>query len=277
MEYISSKDIHLKKATRITSKTLESNIYAFDNKAYKMYKKLKFYPRIMYLYQKEAKALIISESTASQIVKPDAIIYGRRVIDGIRMDYVENTRTLYEFSRVYNDLAKYLIVGNNASLGLKEIHRDPRNIVVSDLNFFNILFDENLETYYVDADSYEVDGYPSTTNSQGFDEYCRVRGIKEDTSQKSDRFLFMFEFLSNIFGTNIENIPTYRYDELAEQVASLKNMREYFRIIKKSKKIPNIPYVCDLIDKSDFNKTIEFNLPIINCQSTIKHVKELTR
>ncbi len=276
MEYISKKDINLNEAIRLSEKTFESTIYVSDSKVYKMYKKLKFYRRMVYLCQKEPKALLLSKSSSSQIVKSDAIILGKRVIEGIRMDYIENSRTLYEFSRVYNDLAKYLIVGNNASKGLKEIHKNPLDIVVSDLNFFNILFDEELNTYYVDSDSYEVSGYPATSDSKQFIQYCDERGLRENTSQKSDRFLFMFEFLSNIFGTNIQSVPTYRYDKLAEQVASLKNMRVYFKKIKKSEKIPNVPHVCDLIDKSDFSKQIEYRLPIINCKTT-PALKELTR
>lgn len=279
MKYIDQRKLNLKNAVKITKNTFESDIYVKGKKAYKMYKKLRFYRYPEDLVRKKKKAILLEDTTSKQIIKPDAIIYKDNKLSGIRMDYVNNLGTLYDFSKVFNDVSKLLIVAKNASLGLKEIHKDPVGIVVGDLNFYNIIFDEFLNTFYVDADSYEVGGISASSISKSFFAYCEDRGFIPMGLMEAyfDRFQFIFEFLSLLFGTNIENVTRYQYDELSEQIETLKNLRMCFKLIKKSDKIPNLPYLCDLVSDNDLEKKIEYDLPIVGKSCIRKVGKQLTR
>lgn len=278
MKYIDRKNVNLKNATRITNNTFESNIYVKNKKAYKMYKKYRFYKEMWRLTEKVPKILLLEDATAKQLVKPDAIILKRGQISGIRMNYIDNLGTLYNFSRVFNDLSKFLIVSKSASIGLKEIHADPVEIVVNDLSFYNILFDEFLNTYYVDVDSFEIGPYIATSVSEHFFDYCNARNVSTyPACATNDRFQFMYEFLSTIFGMSIECVTPYQYDSLAERVETLKNMSLCFKKIKKSERVPNLPYVSDLISDKDLTHKIEYDLPKINCKDVTKSVKQLTR
>lgn len=276
MKVIDKRRINLKDAKKITKHSFESNIYVKGKKAYKMFKKIKFYNEMWRIAEKKEKVILLENSSSKQIVKPDAIILKNGKIDGLRMDYIDNLGTMYDFFSVYNgDLSKYLITAKKASSGLKEIHNDPLEIVVCDLNFYNILFDKCLNTYYVDADSYEIGKYDATSVSEGFVAYCKRRGIDPyPACQTFDRFQFMYEFLSVIFGTNIENITPYQYAAACEQLETLKNMRLCFKKIKQATKIPNLPYVCDLVADSDINPA---DLPIIGSTNTSNSSLQLTR
>lgn len=279
MERIDLSELDLKGSTKITKNTLESNIYVKEKKAYKIYKKRRFFRYPYQLYEKRAKILILEKAIAPQLIKPDGIIMDKNKLAGIRMDYIENLGTLYDLPRIYNDVAKLLKASYNASRGLKEIHNDPTGIVVQDLNFYNIIFDTNLNTYYVDSDSYQVRNYPSTSVSKSFAQYCEYHGFNPYLAcERYDRFQFVFELLSMIYGTNIENVTAYEYDALAEKVSTLKNMRLCFKKIKKSTKgVPNLPYVCDLISTSDFDKRFDYDLPNVGGKTVVKSVKQLTR
>lgn len=265
MKVISKRSVDLSKARRISYKTYESIVYVKDGKVFKMYKKDRFYKNgLDRLKVKEVKVRMLATSKASQIVKADRIIKSGKLIDGIRMNFVENKGNLYEFSRVYNNLAKFLNVGFNASIGLKEIHNDPRNIIISDNNLSNILFDKNLQTYYVDSDSFSIDGLDPTSVSDHFIRYCENRGKNPyRTFQKDDRFQLMYELISTIFGAYAEEVSVYEYDKLSEQVKTLKNMRTFFLNIKNSKKIPTVPYFHDIVDEGDFSESIDYKMPII--------------
>lgn len=278
MKYIDRRNVNLKNATKITKNTFESNIYVKNKKAYKMYKKYRFYREMWRLSEKGPKVLLLEDATAKQLVKPDAVILNKGQISGIRMNYIDNLGTLYNFSRIFNDLSKFLFVSKSASIGLKEIHDDPVEIVVNDLSFYNIVFDELLNTYYVDADSFEIGPYVATSVSEHFFSYCKARNVSTyPACATNDRFQFMYEFLSTIFGTSIEYVTPYEYDSLAERVETLKNMRLCFKKIKKSDHVPNLPYVSDLISDTDLTHKIEYDLPEINCKDVIKPVKQLTR
>lgn len=280
MEYIDKKDVNLKGAKKIKKRTFESNIYIKGNKTYKMYKKLRFYKEMWRLGEKEHKVRLLEETCSKQIVVPNGIILKNDKLEGIRMDYINNLGTMYDFFSVYEgDISKYLITCKNASLGLKEIHNDPLEIVVSDLNFYNILFNESLNTFYIDADSYEIGHHQASSISSSFFAYCKLRGIQPyPACETFDRFQFVFEFLSVLFGTNIENISMKEYDEAVEQVETLKNMRLCFKQLKKfGDKIPNLPYVCDLISDHDIKESREVSLPSIGKQQQTNASLQLTR
>lgn len=275
MRIIDERDLELKKARKISKKTYESNMYELDGKAYKMFKRRTNKEK---LEIKKHKVLLLEDSTTKQIVKPDTLIMKKSKLSGLGMDYIENLGTLYDFSKVCKEVSKYLLVIRNASLGLKDIHNDPLEIVINDLTFFNIIFDEYLNTYYVDADSYEVGKFKATSIAGFLADYCKKRGLNPyPACPLFDRFEFAYCFIEAIFGRRIKDISFYEFDELAEKIETLKNMRLCFKQIKQCEKVPNIPYMCDLISDKDLNTHIEYDLPLIYNKYVMLPAKELTR
>lgn len=278
MKIIDVRELDLKDAIKITKGTFESDIYVKDGKAYKIFKTYKFFKDKWRILDKKHKALLLEDSISKQIVKPDGIIMKKGEICGLRTDYIDNLGTLYDISKVYNDVSKFLRIMYSSSQGLKDIHADPLDICVNDLTFYNIIFDEFFNTYYVDADSYEVGRFSASSIADNVYKYCKKRGINPYYACPTlDRFQFAYNFIETLMGKSIRDISLYQFDELAERIKTLKNMREYFKKIKKSKKVPDVPYLCDLISDADLTTKIEYELPIITNNYLTKQGKELTR
>lgn len=259
MEFIQASDINLRSAKKISKDTFESNVYRADKKVYKIYKKRVFWRHKNDLERKIVRVKILEHCNISHLVKADACIFNRaKTLHGIRMDYIENEGTMNDFFDLYNNLRCYFTVCLNASDILKEIHNSPINIVVNDFSFCNIVFNEFLETFYIDSDSYDVENCISETASNILLNFYKKRGLPFIASQQTDKYLLLYYFLSSLFQKDIDKISDYTYDSLAEDIKTLTTLREYFQLIKKSKFMPDLPYVGDLIDRKELVFELEY-------------------
>ena len=241
-ETIDFSDLH-KISCRANS---ESNLYNDGEVLYKIFKKIPY----RHLRRKKEKIELLSNGIElNNVVLPKDIIVSGSLLSGYTMDYKKEAIILFEFVKRSKNINEFLKLVYNVSQTLREIHNDPRNIVVGDMSFSNVIFDKNFEHYFVDFDSCMIDGIPSDRISFLLSDYTVTRRIYNfDINKNTDRLSLILCMLHTIFAEEIDEISMYDYDYVSERVETLKNMREIVLEIKKNKKhIPEVPYVDELI------------------------------
>ncbi len=274
METISKRELDLKHMERLNCKTYESNLYRDKKLLYKIYKQYRFVARNNCLLRANEKKVRILHDYCDidALIKAKRLVKSDKKLEGLEMDYIEDSCSLYYFWHVSKRFNKFLEIVCKASFTLENIHNDPIGIVVSDLNFENILFDRLGNVYFCDSDSYSVAGIPSTSIGRSLDEYYRRRNMSiEDGLISNDNLQMFLNFFMSVFNSYIDSISTYDYDMLSEYIVSLKNMRSYFLKLKNSRAIPELPYIHELIDPKDLNR------PIIYHSSSVKNGKILVK
>lgn len=226
----------------------ESILYHDNNTIYKMFKNLPYRD----LKRKKRKIeLLSSGNPLDNVVLPQYEIMDGTVLSGYTMEYIKKSFPLFDFTIKNKNINNFLQLVRKISLSLRKIHDDPRNIIVGDLSFSNIIFDENFKYYFVDFDSCMIDGISSDRICFLLDFYIKRRNInKFSISERTDKLSLMLCTLYTIFLRYIDGVSIYEYDLLSEKLETLKNMREYFLNIKKcSGSIPDVPYMDEMIEQ----------------------------
>lgn len=184
------------------------------------------------------------------VVIPDTLLIDNYRTVGCGMPYIDNSISF----RKYRNSNSFIMLLYLISLSLKNIHNDPRNILIGDLHFNNIIIDQNLNHYFIDMDSCMIDGIRSDRIPHLLTFYVNFRNnFKFDISRETDRLCMYLATIEAIFGYDIDGLSMYEYDEKAEQIYTLKNMRKFILQIKNNAAgIPNIPYLDELISIKDF-------------------------
>ena len=108
------------------------------------------------------------------------------------MKYISDANTF----RKYRNNNSFILLLYIISLSLKKIHTDPRNIVIGDLHFGNIIIDSNLNHYFIDMDSCMIDGLLPERLPNIIVSYANNRGnFWFDISRETDKlcmFLLLF-------------------------------------------------------------------------------------
>ena len=99
-----------------------------------------------------------------------------------------------------------------------------------------------------------IDGIPQDRLPKCFIEYVNNRGkFQFDVNTSTDKLCMFLSTINAIFGKKIDLLSIKEYDEKAEQLHTLKNMRNYFLEVKNNNtKICDVPYMSDLISINDF-------------------------
>ena len=224
----------------------ESDLYVDEDILYKIFKELT--PRE--LRKKERKIELLSGGDKIEnVILPERKIVDGNLISGYSMDYVKDSLILFEFAKRSKNINDFLKVIYQVSLTLRKIHNDSRNIVVGDLSFSNIIFDEKFNHYFVDFDGSMIDNIPSERISFLLNDYTVLRGMyRFSVDKNSDVFSLMLCTLHTIFGIEIDNVSMYDFDFAAEKNETLRNMREYvIEMKKKNNYIPSVPYMDEII------------------------------
>lgn len=249
MEIIREKDINFKALTRIHSKTnSESRLFHDGEVLYKMYKET---PLRLLNRKKHKIELLNGEDRLDNVIFPDKIILKKQVMSGCCMPYIDNATIMFYFATQSSDINVFLQLVSQISHSLRKIHNDPRNIVVGDLSFSNIIFDENMNHYFIDFDSCMIDKIPSDMISFLFDYYLNERGINyADINQNTDKLCLILNTIYTIFCKDVDSLSMYEFDSKAEKVSALKNMREIVLEIKKYGNIPTATYIDEFIPET---------------------------
>jgi len=168
---------------------------------------------------------------------------------GYSMPYIDG-KTLKEFYQE-NNILEFIRVLIEVSKRLETIHKDERNIVISDFQFNNIMLDSINNPYFIDMDSFKVGNLKTNCYSSNLALYARNRKVKQVSSylsKETDKISFILSFLGMIFNDYIDNITLYEYDKKSESIEFLKDLRQSFIELKdKNIFIPNVPYMHEVI------------------------------
>lgn len=224
----------------------ESSLY-FDDKLF-----YKFFETFIKtnIDNKKKKLLLLNDGDKlNNVVIPNILINNGNITCGCAMTNIKNTNSLYK----YRDSEVFMLLLYTVSISLKKIHNDPRNIVVGDLHFNNILIDKNGQHYFIDFDSCMIDGIPQDRLPTCLIEYVNNRGgFKFNVGVDTDKLTMFLSTINALFGKRIDVLSINEYDEKAEQLYTLKNMRNYFLEVKNNNTfICDVPYMCELISLND--------------------------
>lgn len=173
--------------------------------------------------------------------KEKMVCYSRKYIEG---------KTLLDYFK--EDIFLSLNLLTEVSKTLELIHKDSRNIVISDFQFRNILIDNDLKHYFIDLDSCMIEGIKTFCYPSHLTIYAKNRNVKGDLSQylslKSDKVCLMLSLFSVLFNKYLDNISMYEYDEKSEQISVLRDLKDIFLFLQnKDLFIPDIPYYHEII------------------------------
>lgn len=246
MQIINKRDIDFNKLNKLNwSKSTESTLYYDEELFYKMFADL-----FLAIRKKKKLMLLNDGNVISDVVIPNILINDGLITSGCAMERIKGARSLYKYKN--SDIFMMLVY--LVSLSLKKIHNDPRNIVVGDLHFNNIIVDNKGQHHFIDFDSCMIDGIAADRLPKNLKYYVFDRGnFKFEVGKDTDRFCLFLSTLGAIFGKDIDYISEKEYDEKSEMIYTLKNMRSFFLEVKKNNKgIPDIPYLSELISINDF-------------------------
>ena len=248
MEILDVRDIDFAKLEILDILSSEGSLYFNDNLFYK------FYDNLTNLELKEKKLILLNDDYHRlNAIIPHILIKNKQLLSGCAMKYVKDASSLIEYKE--ND--NYIELLYDVSLSLIKIHNDPRNIVIGDLHFNNIIVDKNKKHYFIDFDSCMIDNIPQNRLPNSLLSYAKSRGyFAFDVSCNTDRFCMILSFIHSLFDKSIDSLSLYDYDEKAEQIHTLKNLREYVIEIRKAyNNIPDVPYLHEVISPKDLTKT----------------------
>jgi len=247
MKILDINDIDYEKLDILDVLSTESTIYFDDELIYKFYDNLP----LATLERKRKKLFLLNEGEEiPDAIIPNILIKNKNILIASGMKRIINGNSLIK----YKNTDIFILLLYVISLSLKKIHNDPRNIAVGDLHFNNILIDDKGKHYFIDFDSCAINGIIQDRLPRSLKQYALNRGDFDfEVSHKTDKLCMLLSFVNSLFGKEIDTFSLYEYDKKAEQVQTLKNLREIFLNIKKNNiGIPNVPYLDEFISISDF-------------------------
>lgn len=253
MGRINLANIDLSKLPQINSSPhLESDLYHDEEIVYKIFKNFDEY----IITKKQRKIELLRDGNElPNVIMPIDDLYFDETFFGYTMKYIINSISLYDFNKVSKDIKLFLQILLKISKSIEEIHHDPRDIAIGDLNFDNIILDNSFNPYITDSDSFKIAGLLNETNPAIIDSYIKNRGISNiDINQNTDKLSLILWTIYMIFKKHIDEISMYEFDKKAEYLETLRNMRTLILEMKKYRKIPNTPYLHELIADNDITK-----------------------
>ena len=250
MEKIELNQISLEKLRKISGKkNLESNIYHDGSIAYKIFKNMS--KEALDIKERKIELLDAGDPLPKTVMPISKIVSGD-LFSGYSLKYIKDTRTLYVLYTKTKDINLFFQILSIVSETVEKIHQDPRNIIIGDLHLDNILVDNDFNPYFIDIDSCQIDRIPNETIPSSLGVYRYNRALDWlDATKSQDRLCLVLCSLGLIFKKHIDFVSLREYDKKAEEIETLRNMRELVLEIKKSKGIPNMPYIHELIASSD--------------------------
>ncbi len=248
MKILDIRDIDFNELEMLDVLSSESTLY-YDEKLF-----YKLYDNLQNIQRKEKKILLLNDGNNEfDAVIPHILIKNRLITYGCAMERIKNTNSLIKYKK--SDI--FILLLYAVSLSLKKIHNDPRNIVVGDLHFNNILIDNKGRHHFIDFDSCMIDGIPHDRIPNNFMEYVGNRGNFEfKVGQDTDKLCMILSFINSLFGKGIDSLSIDEYDEKAEKIYTLKNLRDIVLGIKNNSfGIPCVPYLHEIISIRDFPGT----------------------
>lgn len=232
----------------------ESFLYHDNEYLYKIYRSL---GPVELVNKKEKVSILADGKKLDNVILPRLEVKEKCFFVGYGMDYVKNATNLYDYFDKCDDINELLGIVYNISLTLRNIHSDPRNIVVADLHFDNILVDDKGEHYFIDFDGSKIGDIPNECIPGLLKKYIDDYNINLTTmSELTDRFCLVLSLLDRLIA-KFRIDDEYDYDKNAEKFKTLANLKFLWQKLQEHKKyIFDVPYVDELIDKEDIGKAL---------------------
>lgn len=254
MQSCSVSDTYLKQLPKLQTASLESDLYIEGNTLLKMFKTDEPWK----LVKKEHKVELLHDGaklphtpTIVEKVKKD------NYFAGYRMEFKKAFTSMYEYDFDEYGEPCFFQLMRNTSKDVKKIHRDSRNIIISDLHLDNVLF-LNDEHSFCDLDSWQIGSICSETIPSILRDILLHKSLPLVVDQNTDRLSLLASMILVFLDESPLEISAYHYDSITEDVPTLRAIRNLVLNLKDpTKSIPHIPYLHEVIDKRDLPKKMK--------------------
>ena len=251
MKMLDIRDIDFEKLKIVNNViSSESSLYYDDELFYKLFDNFSDVSR------KRDKLLLLNDGdNIPNVVIPNILINNGDILYGCAMENIVDSSTIVKYRNT--DIYSYLLY--NVSVSLKNIHNDPRNIVIGDFHFNNIIIDKNYNHYFIDIDSCKIDGILQDRTPNSLVRYLKNRGyFNTDVCVNTDKLCMFLSIINSLFGKDIDSISMEEYDKKGEELFLLREIRSYILEIKNNSNYSlDIPYLCDVISWDDTRSKIK--------------------
>ena len=244
----------LKKSDIDFSKTkLDTSIGFWANSLYLDQINNKFYKMFSFMSDEKRKKIEDKLDAFSELDK-------EYVSNPIELIYDDNSKLVGYSQRLINGKTLFKTISDitilekmktllKASKNLEDLHKN--NVIVSDMHFDNIMVNEYGEPFFIDIDSYMINGIEPFCTSSILSIYYDKKGKKVDKSINSDIigfYLCFFErlFKREIYSVKLESYNNYKDDEYLKKLYPI-----FFELNKRSNKIPEVPYLHKVLKNYD--------------------------
>lgn len=246
MKKIDITSINFDKVIKINDDiSSESAIYHDNKMVYKIYRNFS----IRELIEREIHVEETSKVTNLKVAAPLAKLYDHGLFCGCAMEYKRGI-TLAEYEKTHSkeELKNKLI---DVSLELEEIHRNRKKIVLGDVNYNNVMIDEeNNDFSFIDFDGVGIKRLEPMTLSAPLFEYLENRGIDYQGKQNYDRLAYLLAFYQTVFHKSIDDVSEDEFEMKTDELPFLNRSRYDFRALKKKNKtVKDMPYFHDIFSK----------------------------
>lgn len=246
MKKIDITSINFDKVIKINDDISSESAIYYDNKmVYKIYRNFSIYE----LVEREVHVEETSKVTNLKVAAPLAKLYDHGLFCGCAMEYKRGI-TLAEYEKAHSkeELKDKLI---DVSLELEEIHRNRKKIVLGDVNYNNVMIDEeNNDFSFIDFDGVGIKRLEPMTLSAPLFEYLENRGIDYQGKQNYDRLAYLLAFYQTVFHKSIDDVSEDEFEMKTDELPFLNRSRYDFKVLKKKNKIvKDMPYFHDIFSK----------------------------
>ncbi len=246
MKKIDITSINFDKVIKINDDiSSESAIYHDNKMVYKIYRNFS----IRELIEREIHVEETSKVTNLKAAAPLAKLYDHGLFCGCAMEYKRGI-TLAEYEKTHSkeELKDKLI---DVSLELEEIHRNRKKIVLGDVNYNNVMIDEeNNDFSFIDFDGVGIKRLEPMTLSAPLFEYLENRGIDYQGKQNYDRLAYLLAFYQTVFHKSIDDVSEDEFEMKTDELPFLNRSRYDFKVLKKKNKtVKDMPYFHDIFSK----------------------------
>lgn len=260
MNKIKIQDIDFSSLERMHHQGSKSIMYEDIDICYKILDGLTTYEKEV-LYR---KLMDMDGMKIDGVCLPTDLIVQNDELVGFTMSKFKNSMTIYDkflgqhvaFKELFDYIAKACKI-------LIEIHKN--GIICQDLSFDNILVDNNGNVAFCDLDGCYYNGYESPFISMPMKKLiCEYRKEAFVVCKNFDRISILVSLYYLIYNRYLHIIPRRNLNFLAKNVETIYNTMIFIdTLLDKSKIIPEVPYLDELIIPSDdyvMDREKEFNL-----------------
>jgi|GEM_PF-6570097 len=246
MKKIDITSINFDKICKINDEiSSESTIYHDNKMVYKIYRNFS----IRELIEREIHVDETSKVTNLKVAAPLAKLYDHGLFCGCAMEYKRGiTLAKYEKTHSMEEVKDKLI---DVSLELEEIHRNRKKIVLGDVNYNNVMIDEeNNDFSFIDFDGVGIKRLEPMTLSAPLFEYLENRGIDYQGKQNYDRLAYLLAFYQTVFHKGIDEVSEDEFEAKTDELPFINRSRYDFKVLKKKNKtVKDMPYFHDIFSK----------------------------